>query len=188
MTIARADAATPVPCGRPGQYALTATAAAHAVMARCGDAVRRVPLDAGFAAAVELVASLRGRVITIGVGTSADLARLGAHLLASCDTPAQFLHATDVLHGGIGAVTAEDVVLAISARGSTPEVLAAASAAELRGARVIALTSRASSDLARVGRIDVVLPAAAESVPLSSVVARAAWFGAFAEAVRTRRG
>lgn len=80
-------------------------------------------LDARFEQAVTLLASCRGRVIVTGMGKSGRICRKIAATLASTGTPAFFLHPADALHGDLGAVTADDVVVALSYGGETPEVV-----------------------------------------------------------------
>ena len=61
-------------------------------------------------------------MVTVGVGTSGPVARRMAHLLSTSGTPSLFLHPGDALHGGLGAITAADVVLAISKGGGSAEL------------------------------------------------------------------
>ena len=98
-----------------------------------------------------------GRVHVTGVGKPEHLARYGAALLASTGTPAQFLHATETVHGSAGQLVSGDVVIAISNSGTTGELLAAVSTLKALGARIIAITGGLDSPLARAA--DVVLDA-----------------------------
>jgi sugar/nucleoside kinase (ribokinase family)/D-arabinose 5-phosphate isomerase GutQ len=118
-------------------------------------------LDMGeIARAVEAIAMAEergGRVHVTGVGKPEHVARYGASLFSSVGTPATFLHATETLHGSLGQVDRDDVVIAISNSGSTDELLATASAIKEHGARLIALTGNRSSELAQIA--DVVIQA-----------------------------
>jgi arabinose-5-phosphate isomerase len=124
---------------------------------------------AAYDAGLALLAQARergGRVHVTGVGKPEHLARYAASLLASTGTPAYFLHATEVAHGGAGQIHAGDVVIAISNSGGTGELLAAVAVAREMGARVIAVTGALDSPLARAS--DAVLDAgvAREGGPL----------------------
>ncbi|ONI76322.1 hypothetical protein ALI144C_37330 [Actinosynnema sp. ALI-1.44] len=171
------------PTAEPGRAAATA---ARAVLRRSRDAVNTIPDDAVMAA-IEPIAAMTGRVIITGVGTSGDLARVGATVLSSCGTPAYFLHATDMLHGASGAVVAGDVLIAVSQSGDTPEVVQSAIEGQQCGAHVIVLTSVPGSALAAPGRTVVVLDLPEEDFPLASTVARTMWFVALAEALHAFR-
>ncbi|MBI3625805.1 MAG: SIS domain-containing protein, partial [Candidatus Rokubacteria bacterium] len=81
-------------------------------------------LDARFLKAVDLLHDCRGRVIVTGMGKSGLVGRKIAATLASTGTPAYFLHPAEGVHGDIGMVARDDVVLAISNSGETDELLA----------------------------------------------------------------
>ena len=98
-----------------------------------------------------------GRVHVTGVGKPEHVARYVASLLCSVGTLATFLHATETLHGSLGQVHRNDVVIAVSNSGNTFECCAAASAVKEHGAQLIAVTGDASSELARMA--DLVLHA-----------------------------
>jgi len=98
-----------------------------------------------------------GRVHVTGVGKPEHVARYVASLLCSVGTLATFLHATETLHGSLGQVHRDDVVIAVSNSGNTVECCAAAAAVKEHGAQLIAVTGNASSELARMA--DLVLHA-----------------------------
>jgi arabinose-5-phosphate isomerase len=110
--------------------------------------------------AVGLLASCRGKVVAIGVGKSGHIAQKVAATLTSTSTPAVFLHPSDALHGGIGLVNGDDIVLVFSNSGETAEVLELLPYLQHRRAPVIAIVGNLSSSLAR--RADVVLDASVE--------------------------
>jgi arabinose-5-phosphate isomerase len=85
-------------------------------------------LDESFCCAVELISQARGRVVVTGVGKSGLVGRKLAATMASTGTPAFFVHADEALHGDLGMITGDDVVLMISHSGSTPELAAMQSA------------------------------------------------------------
>lgn len=113
-----------------------------------------------FQRAVDLLAGCTGKVILTGAGTSGIIARKIVATLTSTGTPAAFLHPSDALHGGLGAVGAGDVVVAISNSGETGEVLALLPYLRNRTVPVVAIVGQLRSTLA--GAADVALDAAAE--------------------------
>jgi arabinose-5-phosphate isomerase len=124
-------------------------------------------LDARFLRAVELFRGCRGRVIVTGMGKSGLVARKIAATLASTGTPAYFLHPAEGVHGDIGLVTKDDVVLALSNSGETDELLAILPQLKRLGVPLILLTGAPGSTLAK--QSDVVLDAsvAEEACPMN---------------------
>jgi len=112
-------------------------------------------LDDRFLKAVEGLLECKGHVLVTGAGTSNPVAARLAHLLSCCGTPALFIHPGDSQHGLAGAVTKQDVLLAISKGGETTEVIHLAQVAKNRGATVITMTENADSTLGKLS--DVVL-------------------------------
>ena len=80
-------------------------------------------LDGQFEQAVHLIENAKGRVVLTGMGKSGHIARKVAATMASTGTPAFFLHPAEGIHGDLGMVTADDVVIAYSNSGETAEVL-----------------------------------------------------------------
>src|ERR1700690_3786702 len=76
-------------------------------------------LDGDFEAAVEIIAKCSGRVIICGMGKSGIVARKIAATLSSTGTPAIFLHSAEAVHGDLGQVMAQDIVIIISQSGET---------------------------------------------------------------------
>jgi arabinose-5-phosphate isomerase len=110
--------------------------------------------------AVGLLAECRGKVVTVGVGKSGHIALKVAATLTSTGTPAVFLHPSDALHGGIGLVKGEDLVLVFSNSGETAEVLELMPYLQHRRTPVLAVVGNLGSTLAR--RADVALDASVE--------------------------
>ncbi|WP_044398960.1 SIS domain-containing protein [Lacinutrix sp. Hel_I_90] len=79
-------------------------------------------LDADFADAVELIYHSKGRVIITGIGKSAIIATKIVATLNSTGTPAVFMHAADAIHGDLGLILQDDIVICISKSGNTPEI------------------------------------------------------------------
>jgi arabinose-5-phosphate isomerase len=115
------------------------------------DAVTEVGrrLDAGFARAVELIASSNTRVIVSGVGKSGLIARKIAATLTSTGTPAMFLHPVEGMHGDLGIVHRDDVAILLSKSGESPELLTLLQHLKRFGACSIAITGNTESTLAR---------------------------------------
>ena len=104
-------------------------------------------IDESIGKVLEILINCKGHVIVTGVGTSNAMAQRLAHLLSCSGTPALFLHAADSLHGSAGAVTSNDVVIAISKGGRSAEVNKFANIVKERGAKLIALTENSESPL-----------------------------------------
>lgn len=104
----------------------------------------------GLADVVGLLLNCRGHVLVTGAGTSHAMAQRFAHLLSCCGTPAMCINASDSLHGGAGAVTADDVVFVISKGGHSAEVNQFVEIARGRGARIVAQTENPESPLGRL--------------------------------------
>ena len=107
-------------------------------------------LDAeAFGRAVELLAACTGNVATVGAGTSGIIARKIAATLTSTGTPAVFVHPADALHGGLGVIGSQEVVIAVSNSGETAELSALMPYLRQREVPVIAIVGRLASSLGR---------------------------------------
>jgi arabinose-5-phosphate isomerase len=156
-------------------------------------AALRGRLDDRFVEAVDLLRRCRGRVIVTGMGKSGLIGRKIAATLASTGTPAYFLHPAEGVHGDIGMMAREDVVLALSNSGETDEVLAVLPAIKRLGVLLILLTGGTDSTLA--GQADVVLDVGVSEeacpmnlAPTSSTTAALAMGDALAMALLDLRG
>lgn len=105
--------------------------------------------EASFRRCVEILAACRGRILTAGCGTSAAAARKIAHSLCCIERPAAFLSPGDAVHGGLGLVQPEDVVIAISKGGGTREIVNLIPAIKTKRALLIGVTENAESVLGR---------------------------------------
>ena len=112
-------------------------------------------IDNNFLHASRLLLECKGHVLVSGSGTSHAVARRLAHLLSVCGTPSLLLDAGDSPHGLSGAITKNDVVIAISKGGTTRDVYFLASVAKKRGAELIAITEKTESPLGKIA--DIVL-------------------------------
>lgn len=122
-------------------------------------------LGAGFAAAVECIASAKGRVIVSGMGKSGHVARKIVATLASTGTPAHYVHPAEASHGDLGMVRPDDVILALSWSGETAELADLVGYAKRFRVPLIAFTSNAGSTLGRQADICLALPKAKEACP-----------------------
>jgi arabinose-5-phosphate isomerase len=173
----------------------TALELARRVLAIEADAVRALieRVDERFLAAVSLILERRGRVVVSGIGKSGHIARKIASTLASTGTPAVFLHPAEALHGDLGMIEAGDVFVAISHSGESEELLNIIPQVKRRGARLIALTGRRDSTLAKES--DVLLDAGVAQeacphnlAPTASTTAALALGDALAVALLDARG
>ena len=112
-------------------------------------------LDERFVKAVQLLTDLEGRVIVSGVGKSGIVARKIASTLTSTGTPAFFLHPVEGVHGDLGMVLREDLLLAISKSGESDELQGLLAVVKRLGVPIISMTAVVDSTLARYS--DVVL-------------------------------
>jgi arabinose-5-phosphate isomerase len=146
-----------------------------------------------FEAAVTMLVNAGGNVATVGAGTSGIIAQKIAATLTSTGTPALFVHPGDALHGGLGAIGNQAVVIAVSNSGETDEVLSLLPYLHARKVPVISIVGNARSTLAQ--KSDVVLEAVAEAeadphglVPTSSATLALAVGDALALTVMTVKG
>ena len=112
-------------------------------------------IDEHFDAAVEMILACQGRVVMTGMGKSGIIAHKISATLASTGTPSFYLHPAEGIHGDLGMVTADDVVIAMSNSGETGEVLNILPSLRRIGAKLIAMVGNAESTLAK--NSDVVL-------------------------------
>ncbi|HOP46297.1 MAG TPA: KpsF/GutQ family sugar-phosphate isomerase [Desulfobacteraceae bacterium] len=145
-----------------------------------------------FAGAVEMILQSRGRVILTGMGKSGLIARKIASTLNSTGTPSLFLHPAEAIHGDLGMVTSNDIVLAISNSGQTPEINSLLPIFKNMGIGVIAFTGELKSMMAE--SCDVVIDVGVEReacpmglAPTASTTAALAMGDALAVALISRR-
>ena len=124
-------------------------------------------LDGSFAEAARLLLDCRGRVVVSGLGKTGHIARKIAATLASTGTPAFFVHAAEAVHGDLGMITAEDVLIALSYSGTGTELLTIVPVARRMGARLISITGNPDSELAQLADVHLDASVAQEACPLS---------------------
>jgi arabinose-5-phosphate isomerase len=106
-------------------------------------------LDEDFESVVREIYSAKGRVVVTGVGKSAIIANKIVATLNSTGTPALFMHAADAIHGDLGMILEQDIVICISKSGNTPEIKVLVPLLKRRGSRLVALVSNTDSYLAQ---------------------------------------
>ncbi len=124
-------------------------------------------LDDGFERAVQLLFECRGRVIVTGMGKSGIICRKIAATLSSTGTSAWFLHPAEAIHGDLGAIREDDVVLALSHSGETEELIRLLESIRRIGAKLIALTGDSTSTLARAADVTLDCGIAEEACPIN---------------------
>ena len=150
-------------------------------------------IDDNFTEAVNVLDQCEGKVVVIGIGKSGIISQKIASTLACTGTPAFFLHPAEGIHGDIGMISKEDVVLAISNSGETQEITKLLPLIKRWGIPLIVMTGKPRSVLARSG--DVILDTGVEEeacplglVPTASTTATLAMGDALALALLEKRG
>ena len=146
-----------------------------------------------FVRCVELIFHSKGRVIITGIGKSANIATKIVSTLNSTGTPAIFMHAADAVHGDLGTIQEEDVIICLSKSGNTPEIKVLAPLLKLYGNKLIAIVGNTSSYLAL--QSDYVIDASVEReacpnnlAPTSSTTAQLVMGDALAVCLLEHRG
>jgi arabinose-5-phosphate isomerase len=159
------------------------------------DAIRSLmeKIDENFEKAVELIYRCRGKVVVMGVGKSGIVARKIAATLASTGTYAFFIHPVEGMHGDLGMLAKEDIVMILSNSGETEEISRILPLLHRHGNKIIALTGNSVSNLARAG--DIVLDVGVREeacpfgvVPTASTTVAMALGDALAIALLERKG
>lgn len=150
-------------------------------------------LDDSFARACQLMLACAGRVVVIGMGKSGHVARKIAATLASTGTPAFFVHPAEAVHGDLGMITRQDVVLALSHSGESDEVLALLPSLKRLAVPIVAMTGNPGSTLGEAAAVVLDAAVGQEACPLnlaptSSTTAAMALGDALAVALLEARG
>src|ERR1035437_6453927 len=124
-------------------------------------------LGESFLAALELILGSRGRVIVSGIGKSGHIARKIAATLASTGTPSYFVHAAEAVHGDLGMITRNDILIALSNSGENDELLIIVPLIKRQGGRLIAITGNPSSSLAQTADVHLDAGVKEEACPLN---------------------
>lgn len=150
-------------------------------------------LDERFTQAVDLICNCKGRVVLTGMGKAGLIAQKISATLSSLGTPSLWLHSAEALHGDLGRVTKDDVVLAISSSGETEEITRFLPVIKRMGAKLIAFTGNLKSSLARYSDVVLDISVKKEACPLglaptASTTAILAMGDALAVAVLEKKG
>jgi len=146
-----------------------------------------------FERAIHTIAKCKGRLVISGIGKSAVIAQKIVATLNSTGTPSIFMHAADAIHGDLGIVQQEDVVMIISKSGSSPEIKVLVPLIKNFGNVLIAMVGNTDSDLAR--RADIILNTTVEQeacpnnlAPTTSTTAQLAMGDAIAVCLMELKG
>ena len=141
---------------------------AQKVLAVEAQAIERlIPrIDEHFIKAIELLLDCKGRVIVTGMGKSGLVGKKIAATLASTGTPSFFLHPAEGIHGDLGMVTADDVVISLSNSGETTEVVSILPIIKRIGASIIAMCGNSQSTMALNADVFIDVSVAEEACPL----------------------
>ncbi len=150
-------------------------------------------VDAAFTAAVDLLFDCRGRVLLTGMGKSGLIGRKIAATLSSTGTSAFFLHPADAIHGDLGALQPDDVVVALSYSGETGEIRRLLETIRRVGAKMISVTGFPASTLGETADVTLDCHVDEEACPLNlaptaSTTAALALGDALAMALLVRKG
>ena len=150
-------------------------------------------LDSSFTAACKLCLETTGRVVVTGMGKSGHIGGKIAATLASTGTPAFFMHPAEASHGDLGMITEQDLLLACSYSGETQEVVTILPLVKRMGARLLSLTGKPGSTLARAADVHLNVAVDEEACPLNlaptaSTTATLAMGDALAVALLESRG
>lgn len=150
-------------------------------------------IDESFARCIELIFKSKGRVIITGIGKSAIVAEKIVATLNSTGTPAIFMHAADAIHGDLGIIQKDDIVICISNSGNTPEIKVLIPFLKMSGNVLIGMVGNRESYLART--VDFVIETSVEQeacpnnlAPTSSTAAQMAMGDAIAVSLLEYRG
>ena len=123
-------------------------------------------IDRSFIEAVELIAKCRGRVIVTGMGKTGIIGRKIAATLSSTGTPSLWMHSAEAVHGDLGQVTRQDILILISQSGETDETNRLLAPIKKIGAKIISVTGRSKSTLAKFSDVVLTIHVEKEGCPL----------------------
>lgn len=151
-------------------------------------------VESSVVAVARQMIAVPGKVVTTGSGTSGIMAERLAHLLSVCGTPAVYLPSMDALHGGMGAITPADLVVAISKTGQSSELTSLVERLGVRGIHVVAVTESPDSPFAAAASSVAALPSTpagadpGDMIAMASTLAVGAWSDAVAVVTMSMRG
>ena len=122
-------------------------------------------IDDAFVEAVRLIANCSGRILITGVGKSAIVGRKIVATFNSINVPSIFLHAADALHGDLGSLQSQDVVICLSKSGNTSEIQTLINQIKTRQNSIIAIVANPDSVLAHLADVVIITPVEQEADP-----------------------
>jgi arabinose-5-phosphate isomerase len=146
-----------------------------------------------FCSAVEVIYSCRGRLVVTGIGKSALIAQKLVSTFNSTGTPALFMHAADAVHGDLGMIQQEDILLCLSKSGGTAELKVLVPLVKRRGNKILAIVANRMSWLFQNADVSLLLPYVMEAepnnlAPTASTAAQLAMGDALAVSLLALRG
>ncbi len=150
-------------------------------------------IDGNFSKAVELIVKCKGRVIVSGMGKTGIIGRKIAATFSSTGTPSIWLHSAEAVHGDLGQVTKNDVLILVSGSGETEETKRVIPLVKRMKAKIIAITGNVKSTLAKYSDVVLDVSVAKEGCPLglapmASTTATLAMGDALAAALISEKG
>ena len=130
------------------------------------EAIKGLRIGKKFKAAINLILTTKGRVVVSGMGKTGIIAQKFSATLSSTGTPSLFLHSAEAIHGDLGRVTVNDIVVILSYSGETDEIKKLLPILKKIGSKVIALTGNIKSALARFSDIALSVNVKKEACPL----------------------
>ena len=127
----------------------------------------RARLNEDFVSACRLCLDTPGRIVVTGMGKSGHISSKIAATLASTGTPAFFVHPAEASHGDLGMITGQDVLLAVSYSGETDEIVTILPLIKRMGAKLLSITGKPNSTLARAADVHLDVSVAEEACPLN---------------------
>ncbi|MDI9347286.1 MAG: KpsF/GutQ family sugar-phosphate isomerase [Methylacidiphilales bacterium] len=115
-------------------------------------------LDQSFISVCKELFSCKGKIILLGLGKSGIIAKKIAATLSSTGAPSFFIHASEAIHGDIGMISKQDIIVAVSHSGETQEIITTLSVANTLGIVSIAMTSNSNSRLAQIATMCIHIP------------------------------
>lgn len=122
-------------------------------------------LDEDFVSACQIILECKGRIIIAGMGKSGHIGNKIAATLASTGTPAFFVHPSEALHGDLGMITQQDIVIPISNSGSTEELVTLCAVVKRQGTQLVAMTGKPDSLLAKLAHFHLNIGVEKEACP-----------------------
>ncbi len=139
------------------------------VMEKEYEAIKKVSSQIGddFEAAVKAMYACKGKIVVSGLGKSGHIGKKIAATLSSTGTPSFFVHAAEALHGDLGMITQDDIVIVISNSGETKELLDMIPSIRIIGAKIVSITGNKESALAKSSDINIEVKVESEADPLN---------------------